>query len=116
VLDGMGVQDVWIGPSRAQLADGAEPDEYGSSIRFYDPQARTWKVAWHGPGNGNLRTFTAGPVGDEIVLEGSTNDGRPMRWIISEITDTSYHWRSVASDDGGATWQLREEAEVHRVG
>jgi hypothetical protein len=40
---------------------------------------------------------------------------RPIHWIISEITDTSYQWRSVASDDGGATWQLREEAEFCRV-
>jgi hypothetical protein len=115
VLDGMGVQDVWIGPSRSEVANGAEPDEYGSSIRFYDPQAEKWRVGWHGPGNGNLRTFTASQIGDDIVLEGTTHDGRPMHWIISEITNMSYHWRSVASDDDGKTWQLREEADVRRV-
>jgi hypothetical protein len=116
VLDGMAVQDVWIGPSRTEMANGAEPDEYGSSIRSYDPRTQTWKVAWHGPGNGNLRTFTASQVGDDVVLEGTTLDGRPMHWIISEITEDSYHWRSVVTDDSGETWQLREDAEVRRVG
>jgi hypothetical protein len=32
-----------------------------------------------------------------------------MRWIFSEITEDVFHWRSVSSNDGEMTWQLRAE-------
>jgi hypothetical protein len=53
-------------------------------------------------------------LGDEIVQEGQTEEGHPMRWIFSEITDLSFHWRGVVSKDGEAIWQLREEMDVRR--
>jgi hypothetical protein len=40
VLEGRGIQDVWIVPPRAQRASN-ELYEYGTSIRFYDPGLET---------------------------------------------------------------------------
>jgi hypothetical protein len=115
VLEGRAVQDVWIVPSRAQREPTGEPaGEYGTTIRFYDPSIEAWRVTWNGPVNGTVRTFTAGPVGDDVVLEGANAEGSPMRWIFSEITDRSFRWTSVVSDDGGETWRTVEEMHVRR--
>jgi hypothetical protein len=109
------VQDVWIVPSRAERAAGDDrPGEYGSTIRFYDPRLDAWRCVWSGPAFGNLRVFEARPVGDEVVLEGTNPDGHPLRWIFSDATEASFHWRDEVSEDGGATWFLQEEMEVRR--
>jgi hypothetical protein len=104
VLEGRAVQDVWILPSR----------EYGTTLRFYEPRLDVWLVTWSGPVNGARRTFVARRSGDEIVQEGRTERGYPLRWIFSEIAEDSFSWRSVVSEDGERTWRLREEMHVRR--
>jgi hypothetical protein len=115
VLEGRAVQDVWIIPAREQRGDPDVPlGEYGTTIRFYDPRLDAWQVTWHGPIHGVRRLFLGRAVGDEIVQEGQTEEGYPMRWIFSDITESSFRWRSVYSRDGEQTWQLREEMQVRR--
>jgi hypothetical protein len=114
-LEGRAVLDVWIIPERGRRGRPDVPEgEYGTTIRFYDPRANDWKVTWNGPIAGARRTFVARGSGDEIVQEGETEDGHPMRWIFSAITPDSFHWRSLYSKDGERTWQLREEMDVRR--
>jgi hypothetical protein len=115
ILEGRAVQDVWIIPARDRRAQaGARAGEYGTTIRFYNPLLDAWYVTWNGPIQGNRRIFLAHRSGDEIVQEGQTEEGHPMRWIFSEITTASFHWRGVVSKDGEATWQVREEMDVRR--
>jgi hypothetical protein len=115
VLEGRAVQDVWIVPRRS-LREGSNAGvgEYGTTIRFYDPRLDAWLVTWSGPLNGARRTLVARPSGDEIVQFGRTDDGHPMRWIFSAISEESFIWRSLSSTDGERTWRLREEMHVRR--
>ena len=48
VLEGRGIQDVWIVPPRARRARG-RLYEYGTSIRFYDPALEAWQSTWSAP-------------------------------------------------------------------
>jgi len=48
-------------------------------------------------------------------MEGKDADGKPSRWIFSDITPDSFRWRAVSSDDNGTTWKLREEMLAHRI-
>jgi hypothetical protein len=115
VLEGRAVQDAWIIPERPRLERAGLPQgEYGTTIRFYDPVLDVWLVTWSGPINRVRRTFVARRSGDEIVQEGHTENGYPMRWTFSEITEDAFHWRSVCSNDGEKTWRLREEMHVRR--
>ena len=115
VLEGRAVQDVWIIPPRERRGEAGVPAvEYGTTLRFYDPRLEAWLVTWHGPINRARRTFLARRSGSEIVQEGQTEEGYPMRWTFSEIAERSFHWSSVFSIDGEKTWQLREEMEVRR--
>ena len=112
VLEGRAVQDVWILPPREHRS---RPEgEYGTTIRVYDPVVDAWLVTWNGPLSRARRTLVARPAGDEILQEGRTDEGDPLRWIFSEIEERSCTWRSLASPDGGATWRLCEEMHVRR--
>jgi hypothetical protein len=115
VLEGRAVQDVWIVPSRGRRDSAGSPEgEYGTTIRAYDPLLDAWLVTWSGPISRARRTFVARRSGDEIVQEGQTEEGYPLRWIFSEIAEGSFVWRSVCSRDGEKTWHLREEMHVRR--
>lgn len=116
ILEGRAIQDVWILPRRSdrETSNFDRPD-YGTAIRSYDPTIDAWRVVWVSPAHGELFTFTAQQVSDEIVLEGKGADGLPMRWIFSDITHDLYHWRRVHSYDGGKSWQVQKEMSVRRI-
>lgn len=111
VLDGRAIQDVWIKHEEGPPSDVSA----GTTIRFYDPKIDAWQCVWIAPPGGTVRTFLARQIGNEIVLEGTTSEGRPERWIYSEITPRSFHWRTVESYDSRKTWKLTEEMSVQRT-
>lgn len=115
VLEGRAIQDVWMIPPRAQRSPGPVPaGEYGMTVRFYDAKLRAWRSTWHGPVNGYVLPFIASAVGDEIILERNEN-GETTRWIFACIQSASFHWRAVASTDGGESWRLDEEMFATRI-
>lgn len=110
-----GYPDVWICPSRSERRKPGSPQgEYGSTLRFYDPKIDAWQIVWIGPANHRVRNLIAKPVGAEIVLEDTCREDGLSRWIFSQITPDSFHWRSVTSKDEGKTWLLKEEMSVRR--
>jgi hypothetical protein len=113
-LGGRAIQDVWIAPSReARERDGSD-GEWGTTIRFYDREIEAWRSTWLGPRHHVVMPFIARRIDDEIVLEGSFEDGVVTRWIFSDVTSQSFSWRAVESSDGGDTWSLRQEMKAQR--
>lgn len=110
VLDGRAIQDVWI----THHENPPRPVSAGTTIRFYDPKINVWHCIWVAPPLGIMQTFVARDVDSEIVLEGTITDGYPERWIFSEITRNSFHWRSIESNDDMKTWRLTEEMRIER--
>jgi hypothetical protein len=115
-LAGRAIQDVWIAWDDTSRPN-APPTEYGTTVRFYDSKVDAWRVVWVGPMRHNLITFTGRKVGSEIVMEA---DSRPSssqrhRWILSEISSQSFHWRAVTSLDEGKNWILEQEMNVRRL-
>lgn len=116
-LGGRAIQDVWIAPSRADrgAADASGPvGEWGTTVRFYDESIDAWRSTWLGPSHGVVMPFIARGVGEEIVLEGSFEEGVLTRWIFSDITLDSFSWRAVDSRDGGESWELLQEMKAKR--
>ena len=116
-LGGRAIQDVWIAPSRAERAAtdaSSSRGEWGTTLRFYDSKIDAWRSTWIGPNHAVVMPFIARQIGEEIVLEGSFEDGVVTRWIFSEITPKSFSWRAVDSSDGGTTWTLLQEMKARR--
>jgi hypothetical protein len=103
-LEGRAVQDVLISP----------PVEYGTTVRFYDPETRAWEITWITPPGRAVRRLQAHPDGGDIVLEGRDPAGHLLRWTFTEITGDSFTWSGFRSDDEGASWRQDEEMRLTR--
>lgn len=103
ILDGMAVQDVWIGV----------PDK-GTTIRFFDPRSDEWQSVWISPTQGIVRHFRGKAVGNEIILRSKTPDGKLVRWLFYDITSDKFRWRAEESPDDGNSWNKVEEMFVKR--
>jgi hypothetical protein len=110
ILDGRAVQDVWMTYDRVSK----KVIPVGTTVRVYDPSIGAWRSTWISALRCTVQTFIARKVGEEIVLEGRTEDGNPERWIFSEIKSDSFRWHSEETRDGGKTWLLTEEMNIRR--
>jgi hypothetical protein len=110
VLDGWALQDIWI-----TYPDGASKERnIGTTLRFYDEEAGTWRIIWVYPARRTITLLTGGLVGDRIVLEGQDKDGTCLRWSFNDIRRDSLVWRGEISRDDGRTWRLAQEHRFSR--
>ncbi|QCI67097.1 hypothetical protein [Phreatobacter stygius] len=105
VLEGRAIQDVWILPGIF----------FGTTLRVYDPGLDAWHILWSDP----LRQIYTRQIGrargGDIVQEGTTSAGAPIRWSFTRITPASFHWLGESSPDGGTTWRLETEFFARRA-
>lgn len=113
VLEGRGVQDVWIVPPRAQRHSGWLY-EYGTSIRFYDPELNVWQSTWIGPMHRVVRTFVARKLGSKVVLETTPEIAPAMRWSFSDVAADSFRWENQVREAG--QWRIQQTFEAKRQG
>ncbi|MEV0067446.1 MULTISPECIES: hypothetical protein [unclassified Amycolatopsis] len=86
----------------------AEPGHYGFTIRTYDQERKDWTIHWVNNRVGRLEPPVRGRFTDGVGTFYGTDevDGRPVRvrFVWSEISDTTARWRQAFSVDGGTTW------------
>ena len=116
VLEGRAIQDVWICPARAQrdLHTPKLRNRYGTSLRVFHPSKNHWEVTWINPVSGAYDHLVARREEGRIVQEGTDADGNPMRWVFTDICETSARWYGERSMDGGKTWVLEAEFFLER--
>jgi hypothetical protein len=104
VLEGRGIQDVWILPGVF----------YGTTLRVYDPSLDAWHILWSDP----LKQFYARQIGrargNDIVQEGTDCAGTPIRWSFTDIAPNSFRWLGERSGDH-ENWKLQAEFLARRV-
>ncbi len=110
ILEGRALQDTFM--TFDEKTQKMIPD--GTTLRYYDHKIDAWHVVWFSPMQGAIKTLIGRKVGDEIVLERTTDEGNFVRWIFSDITAGSFRWHSEESRDNGKTWKLREEMQIRR--
>lgn len=112
VLEGRGVQDVWIVPPRSRRGANADLYEYGTSIRYYSPELDAWRSTWIGPMHDMIRTFIARREGDRIVLDANAHTEGALRWVFSDISQNAFKWRNFINDRG--EWRLQQDFRCER--
>ena len=112
VLEGAGVQDIFIFPSRATKELHPQPDgEYGSSLRMFNHFENCYDVVYTCDHCMVRLRFTK----EDERLVGKVLDDTNSYWIFSEITENTFKWENVMiSDDGTRT--LVCEIHGKRVG
>jgi len=111
-LDGRAVQDVWICPQRSQQ-QGRPGEEWGTTVRYFDLPSQEWKVFWVGPRMSWVQTLVARSDETGIIHEGTNAEGRRVQWIMSDIKERSFTWRSLVAAAAGS-WALLGEMRVTR--
>lgn len=112
ILEGRGVQDVWIVPRRTERAGRSDLYEYGTSLRFFDEKIGAWQSTWIGPMHRVVRTFIARRIGAQIVLETTEGEVPRMRWSFSDIQTNSFSWRNELWTENG--WCVQQTFAAHR--
>ncbi|TCN34626.1 hypothetical protein EV644_11956 [Kribbella orskensis] len=114
-LDGRAVADIWITPSRAQRAVDGD-GEWGLTIRLHDPELGAFRSTWMGPKHAMVMTFIGHPGANSITLEAREPKSAKTRWIFTDITPTSFHWRNEdEAADGTITVRQRFTATRSRL-
>lgn len=112
ILEGRGLQDIWIVPPRHERAGHGDLYEYGTSLRFYDSTLGAWQSTWIGPMHRLVRTFIARKIDGEIVLETTEGDVPRMRWSFADIEANSFTWRNELWTGSG--WRVQQTFEAQR--
>ncbi|WP_338864757.1 hypothetical protein [Myxococcus stipitatus] len=114
VLDGRVIQDVLAYPNPEGLRTSPGERRIGTSLRHFIPSLGAWRVVWMGATVGYLVSLIGRAVGDDIHIEGQDPDGRPLRWMFTEISDDAFTWQGFLSDDGGVTYRLTQRMLARR--
>ena len=101
ILEGTGIQDVFIFPSRATKKDNPQPDgEYGTSLRMFNRDRGCYDVTYTCERCMKKLRF----IREEDRLVGKVLDEENTYWVFSDITDNSFHWENMTvSPDGSRT-------------
>jgi hypothetical protein len=109
VLDGRALQDVWI-----QFPKPGQDRFIGTTLRFYDPDRKKWRVTWVSAIAKAVCVLEGGEEDGRIALYTEGPKGR-TRWTFSNITDKNFVWQGEISADGGKTWRLYEDHRMYRA-
>ncbi len=103
-LEGRAIQDVWILPGIF----------YGTTLRVYDPALGRWHILWSDPLRQVYTRQLGRADGREIVQEGQSDKGVPLRWRFVDITPNAFRWLGERSLDGCSSWQLQADFQARR--
>lgn len=102
VLNGMGIQDLFICPSREERKKINEPNaEYGATIRVYNRGTGNWEI-YYCCENEWIR-LEAVKENDKIVQ--TEKERGKMKWIFSEIEENSFHWQNIMQNEE-SKWEV----------
>lgn len=111
ILDGQGVQDVFICPSREERMTNIQPDsEYGTTIRILNDD-NTWNICY--TCKNKMVFLIVKEFGEQIILENLDQTCGLNQWVFSDITENSFHWQNKTLLDN-LTWRINGELFAKR--
>jgi hypothetical protein len=117
VLEGRGIQDLWIMPPRDQRSGPIDEvrNMYGTTLRIWDPAIQAWRITWINPARNHTEQQIGRASAKDIVQLGVRPNGTTTRWMFTEITARSFHWLGDALDPDGTTWRREGEFVATRA-
>lgn len=110
VLEGAGIQDLFICPSRATKQADPQPDgEYGAALRMFDAAKKSYDMVYVCGRYIQRLEFKA----ENGKLVGTVLGNAAAKWVFSEITQDTFHWQNVTVLEDG-TWRVNSNVYARR--
>ena len=98
ILEGTGIQDIFIFPSRSTKITEPQPDgEYGTSLRMFNRAKGCYDVVYTCERCMKRLTFVR--EGNRLV--GSVHDEEDAFWVFSDISAEAFHWENLRIHENG---------------
>lgn len=92
ILDGTGIEDLFICPSRATRETNPQPDgEYGTAVRMFNPAKKGYDMVY--TTKGYMLRLEIHKEKEMIVC--TVLDIPDEQWVFSEITENTFHWQNM---------------------
>ncbi len=99
ILEGAGVQDIFIFPSRETRDTSPQPDgEYGTSVRMFNKEEKCYDVVY--TCDHCMKRLCFRQAGDRLA--GKVLDEEDAFWIFSDITSDSFRWENMRIKKDGS--------------
>lgn len=110
VLNGAGIEDLFICPSRETMKSDPQPDgEYGMAIRMFNAKEKCYDMTYTCEKYMTRLRF----VKDSGKLIGTVLDDPFQKWIFSDIQAESFHWQNITVLENGE-WQVNSNVYAKR--
>lgn len=110
VLNGTGIEDLFICPSRATRISNPQPDgEYGAAIRMFNKNSKCYDMVYTTFGYMVRLVFTK----ENDMLVGTLLEDKNAKWVFKEIADNTFHWQNITVLDNGE-WRVNNDIFAKR--
>lgn len=109
VLQGAGIEDLFICPSRETSAGNPQPDgEYGAALRMFNAERKCYDMVYTCAQY--MTRLEIHKVGENIECRAF---GKKEKWVFSEITGSTFRWRNMTETEDGQ-WKANSEISAKR--
>lgn len=110
ILNGCGIEDLFLCPSRRTMLSAPQPDgEYGAAIRMFNPATKAYDMVY--ACEKYMVSLTFSKEGDQLV--GTVTDRPREKWVFSDIQENHFRWQNITVMDDG-TWRTNAAIHAHR--
>ena len=110
ILEGAGIEDLFICPSREARKTPRPDGEYGVTVRLFNAKKKCYDASYSTFGSSVTRlTF----VKENGMLVGSIHGSKKWKWVFTEISQDAFHWQNITVQDDG-TWHVNADVQARR--
>lgn len=97
-LDGTGIEDLFICPSRNTRERNPQPDgECGAALRMYNPATKSYDMVY--TTSGSMTRLQVQRENGQIVCTVVSDVN--AKWVFDKVTGDTFHWKNVTVMDDG---------------
>lgn len=110
ILEGAGIEDLFICPSRGTRLYNAQPDgEYGVALRMFNEKKKCYDMVY----TCDRYMISLEFKYEDNKLIGTVLDNECSKWVFSDITNATFHWQNVTVLEDGS-WKINSNVYAKR--
>lgn len=100
ILNGSGIEDLFICPSRATAKTNPQPDGgLGVAVRMFNSEKKQYDMIYAEYNNVGLKHLAFKKEGERLV--GTVESCEEEKWVFAEISENTFHWQNITRKSDG---------------